>query len=83
MCANTDHSKHGDTSAVAGDLKMMVEDMTCGHCAQSITKAILKGLPDAKVHADPASKLVSVSGASDLGAVMALVAKAGFTPQAV
>lgn len=80
MCGKSDHAKTGDAAATAGGLKFRVDDMTCGHCAQTITKAIQKSLPAAKVHADPASKLVAVSGVTDLAAVKALIAKAGFTP---
>lgn len=65
------------------NIKFKVEDMTCGHCAQSITKAIHKVMPNAKVDADPVSKVVAVSGTSDMAAVTAAVAKAGFTPTAM
>ena len=82
MCGNSDHAQKGDAAAKMDGLKFKVDDMTCGHCAQTITKAIQKVIPAAKVHADPASKLVSVSGASDLAAVKALITKAGFTPTA-
>jgi copper chaperone len=64
-------------------IKLRVADMTCGHCAQSIVKAIQKGLPAAKVQADPATKLVAVTGVTDATAVRDLVAKAGFTPTAI
>ena len=80
MCSGSNHVQKTDAQASADDLTFRVEDMTCGHCAQSITKAIQKVMPAAKVHADPVSKLVSVGGVNDLAAVQALVAKAGFTP---
>jgi copper chaperone len=64
-------------------ITLKVADMTCGHCAQSIVKAIQKGLPAAKVQADPATKLVAVTGVADATAVKDLVANAGFTPTAV
>ncbi len=63
-------------------LAIRVADMTCGQCAGTITEAIETGLPGAKVEADPASKIVSVHGATDLAAVEALVARAGYTPGA-
>ena len=71
MSGNADH---------AGSFKFKVDDMTCGHCAQSIIKAIQKAAPHAKVEADPLSKVVAVSGAIDLAAIKAAVTKAGFTP---
>lgn len=67
----------------AGTLSFRVEDMTCGHCAGTITKAIEIGLPGTRVQADPASKLVSVQGTSDRAAIAAIVAAAGYTPQPV
>ena len=80
MCGSSDPKD--DAAAKADGVRFKVEDMTCGHCAQTITKAIQKVIPSAKVHADPVSKLVAVSGASDLAAVKALITKAGFTPVA-
>jgi copper chaperone len=64
-------------------LILRVEDMTCGHCAGTITKAIETGLPGTSVEADPASKLVSVRGSTDLTSINALVTEAGYTPTAV
>jgi copper chaperone len=61
-------------------LTLRVEDMTCGHCAGAIRKTIETGLPGTNVEADPASKLVSVRGSTDLSAIEALVTKAGYTP---
>ena len=61
----------------------LVDDMTCGHCAGRITAAIEAALPDAQVIADPATKTVSVTGASDAAAVFGLVSAAGYTPSAM
>ena len=63
-------------------LTLRVEDMTCGHCAGAIKKAIETGLPGTSVEADPASKLVSVRGSTDLSSIKALVTEAGYTPTA-
>lgn len=63
-------------------LTLWVEDMTCGHCAGTIKKAIETSLPGTRVEADPASKLVSVQGSTDLTAIKAVVAEAGYTPTA-
>jgi copper chaperone len=54
--------------------------MTCGHCASAIKKALEIGLPGTSVEADPASKLVSVRGSTDLNSIKALVTEAGYTP---
>lgn len=66
--------------APADAIVFRVEDMTCGHCAGRITKAIQAGIPDAVVIADPASKTVEVSGATDREAIRVLIAGAGYTP---
>jgi copper chaperone len=61
-------------------LTLRVDDMTCGHCAGTIKKAIEAGLPGTTVEADPASKLVSIRGSTDLTLIKALVTEAGYTP---
>ena len=85
MCGCASDAKQ-DTSAAAGAkvgaLTLRVEDMTCGHCAATITSAIEKAVPGAHVDADPASKLVKVTGVGDLAAFAALVSQAGYTPTA-
>ncbi|PZR87657.1 MAG: copper chaperone [Stutzerimonas stutzeri] len=63
-------------------LTFRVEDMTCGHCAGTIKKAIETGLPGTAVDADPRSKLVSVKGASSFSKLRDLVVQAGYTPSA-
>jgi copper chaperone len=65
----------------AGAVSVRVEDMTCGHCAKTITSAIESAIPGAKVVANPGAKLVSVHGA-DVARVRALIAEAGYTPSA-
>ena len=86
MCGCQSHSEkttpHTQTQA-AGALSFRVEDMTCGHCAGAITKAIETSLPGTRVQADPASKLVSIQGTSDRAAIVAIVTAAGYTPQPV
>ena len=72
------HTMERDPAA----LTLRVEDMTCGHCAGTIKKAIETGLPGTSVEADPASKLVSVRGSTDLSSIKALVTEAGYTPAA-
>ena len=63
-----------------GDVTLRVEDMTCGHCAGTITKAIETRLPGTQVQADPATKLVSIRGSADLTSIKEIVAAAGYTP---
>ena len=61
-------------------LTLRVEDMTCGHCAGRITKAIQAGIPGAVVAADPASRTLGFTGTTDREAVRVLIAGAGYTP---
>ncbi len=63
-----------------GRVRLRVDDMTCGHCASTIIGAIEAALPGTKVSADPASKLVAVTGAGDAARVAAIVRDAGYTP---
>jgi copper chaperone len=84
MCGCSAHQSQPSPAAERDPaaLALRVEDMTCGHCAGVITKAIETGLPGAKVEADPTSKIVLVRGTSDLPKVQSLIADAGYTPGA-
>lgn len=80
-CSTYQAGSAGQTAMpMDGSLTLRVEDMTCGHCADTIKKAVEAALPGTEVHADPASKLVSIRGTADLAAVKAIVAEAGYTP---
>jgi copper chaperone len=84
MCGCSTHQTQ-TTQTVERDpavLTLRVEDMTCGHCAGTIKTAIETSLPGTSVEADPASKLVSVRGSTDLTTIQALVTEAGYTPTA-
>ena len=58
-----------------------VEDMTCGHCVSTITKALKAADQDAKVQIDLAARRVQVepaeADASELGDA---IREAGYTP---
>jgi copper chaperone len=86
MCGCSTHQSGTEGQTVVPNtsgLTLRVEDMTCGHCAGTIKKAVESALPGTQVDADPASKLVSIRGTVDLSAVKAIVAEAGYTPSAV
>ncbi|CUA86053.1 heavy-metal-associated domain-containing protein [Chelatococcus daeguensis] len=85
MCGCNAHQSQTNVVPQPGRevLSLRVEDMTCGHCAAAISKAIETGLPGTQVAVDPASKLVSVRGGTDIAAIKALVIKAGYTPSTV
>ena len=82
MCGCSTHSTQASQVVARHPdaLILRVEDMTCGHCAGTIKKAIEAGLPGTTVEADPASKLVSIRGSTDLTLIKALVTEAGYTP---
>jgi len=60
-----------------------VNDMTCGHCASTITKAVKTIDPGADVQIDQGRHLVSVATTSDAGVVLKAIADAGYTPALV
>lgn len=64
------------------DVSFTVEDMSCGHCAATITKAVESKVPGAKVSADLGAKRVTVSNAPDAKTVESIIADAGYTPKA-
>jgi len=58
-----------------------VEDMTCGHCVSTITKALKAADKDAKVTIDLARHLVMVEPTeADAQALSDAIAEAGYTP---
>lgn len=59
-----------------------VNDMTCGHCVNAVTKAI-KGIdPAAYVSVNLATKRVEVdSKTADLRAIKSAITVAGYTPE--
>jgi copper chaperone len=58
-----------------------VDDMTCGHCVSTITKAIRGADRDAKVTIDLARHLVMVEpNEADTDELRDAIAEAGYTP---
>jgi len=60
-----------------------VPDMTCGHCASTITKAVQSKDPKAKVEISLGEHLVKVESGLSQDEVARRIAEAGFTPQTV
>jgi copper chaperone len=60
-----------------------VNDMTCGHCASTITKAINAVDNSARVEVDIPRKRVRVSGGALVAVVAEAIREAGYTPQEV
>ncbi len=59
-------------------MQFHVEDMMCGGCAKSVTKAITNLDNKAKVETDPASRTVKVETSTSQAAVEKALADAGF-----
>jgi len=64
-------------------LRFTVEDMTCGGCVASITRALQAADPQAQIAVDLAHHLVSIEpAAADARALEAAIRDAGFSPTA-
>lgn len=57
-----------------------VPDMTCGHCASTINKAIKSEDPKAKVEISLAQRLVKVESELSEADIAQRIAEAGYTP---
>lgn len=58
-----------------------VDDMTCGHCVSTITRAVAATAADAKVTADLARHLVTIEASEgEAQALAEAIAEAGYTP---
>lgn len=64
-------------------LKMNVPDMTCGHCAGVVTKAVQSVDAAARIDIDLKSKTVSVETSADAAKVAEALDAAGYPAQAV
>jgi copper chaperone len=63
-------------------LRYQVDDMTCGHCAQTITQALKDLDPDAEVAVDLGAKHVAVTSLFALDRIEHAIRSAGYTPRA-
>ncbi|MCP5284349.1 MAG: heavy-metal-associated domain-containing protein [Burkholderiaceae bacterium] len=62
-------------------ITFQVDDMTCGHCASTITKAVKATDPDARIQIDLAAHRVQVEPVSaDADALATALTGAGYTP---
>ena len=57
-----------------------VPDMTCGHCASTITKAVKAEDASAKVEISLGQHLVKVQSQASEEAIARSIAEAGYTP---
>jgi copper chaperone len=79
MCTCSHQADPRRAAQVPSDaIELKVEDMSCGHCASTITRAIEAAMPGASVDVDLASKIVSVHGADDHAWLQRIIAEAGY-----
>lgn len=64
-------------------LKLKVPDMTCGHCASTIEKAVKSVDPAAKVEVDLGSKTVVVDTAAEETRIKAVIQSVGYENEKV
>lgn len=63
-------------------IEINVPDMTCGHCAGTITKALKELDAQARVEISLPEHRVRVESAAGKDAVVQAISEAGYTPQA-
>ncbi len=61
-------------------IEFKVEDMTCGHCAGVITKAVATVDAKAKVAIDIPNHSVRIDGSTQQQALQDAITEAGYTP---
>jgi copper chaperone len=61
-------------------MQFHIENMTCGGCVRSVTKAIRSVDPSAEVTADPASHKVEVKSAASRDRLVAALTEVGYAP---
>ncbi|CAB3640942.1 MULTISPECIES: heavy-metal-associated domain-containing protein [Achromobacter] len=64
-------------------IEFQVADMTCGHCAKTITAAVAQAAPGATVTIDLPTHRVTVTGADDADKIEDAIRDAGYQPQPV
>ncbi|QKH38642.1 heavy-metal-associated domain-containing protein [Achromobacter pestifer] len=64
-------------------IEFQVADMTCGHCAKTITAAVNQAAPGATVTIDLPTHRVTVTGADDADKIEDAIRDAGYQPQPV
>lgn len=62
-------------------MQFHLDDMTCGGCARSVTRAIQAVDPKADVVADPPNRLVQVRTSAPEEKIVAALREAGFPPR--
>lgn len=61
-------------------IEIAVPDMTCGHCASSIARAVKETDAAARCEIDLAARRVAITSEAEPGDFLAAIAEAGYTP---
>jgi copper chaperone len=61
-------------------IEFTVDDMTCGHCASTITRAVKDVDAASRCEIDLAGKKVRIESAHSAGEFRAAIEEAGYTP---
>lgn len=61
-------------------MEFEVKDMSCGGCANSITRAVTTADPAAKLDIDVVTKIVKINSALPAERLVAVIEAAGFHP---
>ena len=59
-------------------MDLRIENMTCGGCAKSVTRAIQSVDPHARIETNPAARTVKVETTASSAAVQQVLAEAGY-----
>ncbi len=59
-------------------MELKIENMTCGGCARSVTKAIQSVDPTAKVETNPAARTVKIGTTATSADIQKVLQDAGF-----
>ena len=59
-------------------MELRIENMTCGGCAKSATRAIQPADPHARVETNPEARAVKVETTASAGAIQQVLEEAGY-----
>jgi copper chaperone len=63
-------------------MELRIENMTCGGCAKSVTKAIQSVDPNARIETNPAARMVKVETTATSAALQQVLEEAGYPANA-
>ncbi len=61
-------------------IKFQIPDMTCGHCVNTITKAIQDQFAQAQVEADVSTHTLTVGNVEDAAVLESIIKVEGYSP---